>query len=84
MQKITAENNSIFFLPILSENIPAGMLKITPVNAETAAMNPTPDGSAPKWNANRGRTGLFDIVELKTAKSPVVQSTMKGLNFIFP
>ncbi|MBU4320354.1 MAG: hypothetical protein Q8N12_06620 [Thermodesulfovibrionales bacterium] len=59
----------MFFLPILSENKPAGMLATMPVNAETAAINPTPDGSAPKWEANRGSTGLLDIVELNRQKA---------------
>jgi hypothetical protein len=42
------ENNNIFFLPILSESNPAGMLAIIPVNAETDAMKPTPARSAPR------------------------------------
>jgi hypothetical protein len=58
------------------------MLNTTPIKAETAATIPTPDGSAPRWVANRGSTGLFDIVELNIAKSPVLQSMTKGLNFI--
>ncbi|MCG2709201.1 MAG: hypothetical protein L6246_02615 [Thermodesulfovibrionales bacterium] len=45
------------------------MLATMPVNAETAAINPTPDGSAPKWEANRGSTGLLDIVELNRQKA---------------
>jgi len=43
---MTEENNSILLLPILSENIPAGMLKTTLPNAETDAINPTPEGQS--------------------------------------
>jgi hypothetical protein len=58
------------------------MLIITPVNADTEATNPTPDGSAPKWAAKIGSTGLFDMVELKIAKIPALHNTMKGVKFI--
>jgi hypothetical protein len=40
---------------------------------------PTPDGSAPKWAAKSGSTGLFEIVELKIAKKPVIQKNLNGL-----
>ena len=77
------ENTSIFLLPSLSESIPAGRLKTTPVNADTADTNPTPDGSAPKCDANRGSTGLLDKVELNIAKSPVAHSRRKGLDLMY-
>ncbi|MBT9139298.1 MAG: hypothetical protein DDT31_01882 [Syntrophomonadaceae bacterium] len=73
----------MFFLPILSENKPAGMLAIMPVNVDTAATMPTTDRSAPKCDAKSGSTGLFDIVELNIAKSPVLHKSMNGLVFIF-
>jgi hypothetical protein len=66
------------FLPHRSERIPAGMLIMIPVNEETAATIPTPDGSAPSDAVNRGSTGLLAIVELKMAKSPVAQSIRNG------
>ncbi|ODA43555.1 hypothetical protein THER_1718 [Thermodesulfovibrio sp. N1] len=57
------------------------MLAIIPVKAETEATIPTSEGPAPRWVAKRGSTGLFDIVELKIAKSPVMHKSIKGLNF---
>ena len=63
MEKTHDDNISIFRLSSLSERMPAGILNTTPVNAETAATNPIPEGSAPRWAANRGSTGLFDIVD---------------------
>jgi hypothetical protein len=54
------------------------MLHTTPVNAETAAITPTAEGPAPRWDAKRGSTGLLEIVELKMAKSPAAQSRTKG------
>ena len=77
---MTEENISILLLPSLSESIPAGRLKTTPVNADTADTKPTPEGSAPKCDANRGSTGLLDMVELNMAKSPVAQSSRKGFD----
>jgi hypothetical protein len=74
---------SISRLPHLSESIPAGRLAIIPAKAEIAATMPTPEGSAPRWEAKSGSTGLFEIVELKIAKKPVVHNIRKGLNFIF-
>lgn len=74
-----AENTIIRFLPHLSENIPAGMLAMIPVNADTPAMIPTPVGVAPRCSVNKGRTGLLEMVELKMANNPEVQRTMKGL-----
>jgi hypothetical protein len=41
---------------------------------------PTPDGSAPRWAAKSGNTGLFEIVELKIAKKPVMQRNLNGVN----
>jgi hypothetical protein len=73
---------SIIRLPHLSESIPAGRLAIIPAKADIAATMPTPEGSAPRCEAKRGSTGLFEIVELKIAKNPVVHKIRKGLNFI--
>jgi len=69
---------SIRFRPQRSESIPAGMLAIMPVKAETAAMAPTVEGPAPRCDAKSGRTGLFEIVELKIARKPVMQRMVKG------
>jgi len=70
---------SILFLPQRSESIPAGMLAMIPVNADTAATMPTPDGPAPRCCAKSGSTGLFEIVELKIARKPVMQRMAKGV-----
>jgi len=48
------------------------MLAIIPVKADTEATIPTSEGFAPRWVAKRGSTGLFDMVELKIAKKPVM------------
>jgi hypothetical protein len=54
------------------------MLITTPVKADTDAINPTPDGPAPKCAAKIGSTGLFDIVELNMAKSPALHNNING------
>jgi hypothetical protein len=54
------------------------MLAMIPVNADTPAMIPTPAGEAPRCSVNNGRTGLLEIVELKMANNPEVQSNIKG------
>jgi hypothetical protein len=59
--------------------MPAGMLAIIPVKAETEATMPTPEGPAPRCVAKSGRTGLFEIVELKIARKPVMQRIKKGV-----
>jgi len=59
--------------------MPAGILAMMPVNAETAATMPTPDGAAPRCWAKSGSTGLFDMVELKIARNPVMQRRRKGV-----
>jgi hypothetical protein len=66
-------------LPTLSESMPTGMLKRTPVKAETAATVPTAAGLAPRYDAKSGRTGLFATVELKMADKPAAQRRRKGL-----
>lgn len=78
MAKTKAEQKSIVRLPTLSESMPTGMLKRTPVKEETAAIVPTAAGSAPRYDAKSGRTGLFEIVELKIALKPATQRRRKG------
>lgn len=70
---------SIRFLPQRSESMPAGMLAMIPVKAETAATIPTPEGPAPRCVAKSGSTGVFEIVELKIARKPVMQRMKKGV-----
>lgn len=58
----------------------SGILAIMPVKADTPAIIPTPVGLAPRYAVNKGRTGLFEIVELYMANNPEVQSNKKGVN----
>ena len=80
MEKIIAENTIIRFLPNLSEKIPAGILAMIPVNADTPATIPTPVGVAPRCSVNKGSTGLLEMVELNIANNPEVQSKINGVN----
>lgn len=43
------------------------------------ATNPSRYSGVPKLSANDGRTGLFDIVELRMAKKPMMHRTGKNL-----
>jgi hypothetical protein len=79
VERTKEEMINILLRPNRSAIKPAGMLNRTPVKADTAATMPTPDGSAPKWAAKSGSTGLFEIVELKIAKKPVIQKNLNGL-----
>jgi hypothetical protein len=69
---------SIRFRPHTSDNIPAGILAMIPVKADIPAMTPTPAGPAPRCSVNKGRTGLFEMVELNMANRPEAQRTIKG------
>jgi hypothetical protein len=44
---------------------------------EADAMKPKRSGGVPKFVANGFKTGVFDIVELKIAKAPMMQKTAK-------
>jgi hypothetical protein len=57
------------------------MLAMIPVKADTPAIIPTSAGFAPRYEENKGRTGLFEIVELNMANNPEVQSKINGLIF---
>ena len=81
MEKIVAENTIIRFLPSLSESSPAGILAMMPVNADTPAIMPTPVGVAPRCAANKGSTGLLEMVELNMANKPEMQSKRNGVIF---
>ena len=70
----------IRFLPNLSEKIPAGILAMIPVNAETPAIIPTPTEVAPRCSAYKGNTGLLEMVELDMATNLSVQSKINGVN----
>ena len=64
-------------LPIMSESDAAGKLTMIPGMVEAAATMPNKSAGVPKLLANGFRTGLFDIVELRMANAPMVQSIMK-------
>ena len=83
MENTMPERTNILLRPNLSENIPDGILAIMPVKADTPAIIPTPVGLAPRYAVNKGKTGLFEMVELNMANNPEVQSTMKAVNFRF-
>ncbi len=72
-----AESKRTFRLPIRSESEAAGRLISIPGMVEAAAMNPNRSGGVPKVVANGFRTGVFDMVELKMAKAPMRQNTVK-------
>ena len=64
-------------LPIMSESDAAGKLIIIPGIVEAAATMPNKSAGVPRLLANGFKTGLFDIVELRMANAPIVQSIMK-------
>jgi hypothetical protein len=61
----------------MSESEAAGRLIIIPGNVEAAATMPNKSVGVPKLLANGFKTGLLDIVELRIANAPIVQSITK-------
>jgi len=61
----------------MSESDAAGKLIIIPGIVEAAATMPNKSAGVPRLLANGFKTGLFDIVELRMANAPIVQSIMK-------
>ena len=70
-------------LPKMSESEAAGKLIRIPGIVEAAAIIPVQSVGAPKCRENGFRTGLLDIVELRIAKNPIVQSAQKALTEVF-
>lgn len=70
-------NRSIFFLPKTSESEAAGRLISMPGIVEAAAIMPRRSVGVPKLTAKGLRTGFLDIVELRMAIVPIMQSTIK-------
>jgi hypothetical protein len=70
--------------PIKSESVAAGKLTRIPTIVEAAATNPRVLSGIPSDPANKGKTGLLDMVELKMARPPITQSNKNVviLNFI--
>ena len=66
-------------LPKTSEREPAGRLTRMPGMVEAAATIPIRYSGVPMLSANNGRTGFFDIVELRIAKNPIVHSIKKKI-----
>ena len=65
--------------PIKSESVAAGKLTRIPTMVEAAATNPSVLSGMPSDPANKGKTGLLDIVELKMANPPIIQSSKNGV-----
>jgi hypothetical protein len=63
---------------MISERVAAGKLIIMPTTVEAAATKPSSWSVMPSELANRGSAGLLDIVELKIARPPIMQSNKKG------
>ncbi len=73
------DDSRIFFLPIMSDNLPAGRLTRIPGIVDAAAIKPR-NGSGIPMNLAKGfRTGFFDNVELKIAKNPMMHNIKKKL-----
>ena len=68
-----------FLLPNRFDSTPEGNPAIMPVMVEAAAISPITDALAPSSFANRGSTGLFDIVDEKMAKKPTAHRRRNGL-----
>lgn len=78
--KTTADISKTLLLPKMSEREAAGRLIKIPGIVEAEATKPiqNPSGVS-RWVAKGFRTGFFDIVELRMAKTPIMQSVRKSL-----
>jgi len=75
---MTLETSRTFLLPKISEREPAGKLIRIPGIVEATATKPVQKPSGvPRLAANEGKTGFFDIVELRIANTPMMQSIKK-------
>ena len=61
----------------MSESEAAGKLIKIPGMVEAAATKPDQSVGVPRLNEKGFRTGLLDIVELRIAKNPMIQSVQK-------
>lgn len=67
----------------MSESDAAGKLTRIPGIVEAEAIKPIQPNGVFRYDAKSGKTGLLDIVELKIAKNPIIQSIRKMLCFAF-
>lgn len=63
----------------MSESEAAGKLTRIPGIVDAAATTPVQSVGVSRLSENGLRTGLFDIVELRMAKKPIIQSVRKTL-----
>lgn len=64
----------------MSERVPAGRLIKIPGIVEAAATKPSKCPGVLRLSAKGFKTGFFDIVELRIAKIPTMQSTKNPLS----
>jgi hypothetical protein len=67
----------------MSESEAAGKLIKIPGMVEAAATKPDQSVGVPRLNEKGFRTGLLDIVELRIAKNPMIQSVQKTVFLAF-
>jgi hypothetical protein len=67
----------------MSESEAAGKLTKIPGIVDAAATTPVQSVGVPRLSEKGLRTGLFDIVELRIAKKPIMQSVKKRLSLAF-
>jgi len=68
----------------MSENEAAGKLTKIPGIVEAEATTPVQLVGVPRLSEKGFKTGLLDIVELKIAKNPIIQSVQNALFTTFP
>ena len=81
--KMNVDTRSTFRLPNMSEREAAGRLMSIPGIVEAEATKPINSGGVPRLVAKGFKTGFFDIVELRIANSPMMQSIQKKFSWVF-
>jgi phosphoribosylcarboxyaminoimidazole (NCAIR) mutase len=67
----------------MSESEAAGKLTKIPGIVEAEATTPVQSVGVPRLSEKGFKTGLLDIVELKIAKTPIIQSVQNALFITF-
>ena len=75
--------SNTFRLPKMSERLAAGRLMSIPGIVEADATKPINSEGVPRLVANGFRTGFLDIVELRIANNPIIQSIQKKFSPLF-